>query len=296
MQPCDYVAMSRLLNGKRIAQQMKDQIRKEVNALKHAPSLAAIFVGSDSASRIYVRNKAKGCQEVGINFLAEKLLADISPRELEEKILALNQDLRVDGIILQLPLPCSFPPSHFLRLIDPNKDVDGLHPLNIGLLLSARTNEDVKDVLIPCTAQAVMRLISETGIKLSGKKAVVVGRSNLVGKPVAQLLLLENATVTVCHSKTVHLAQETNQADVLVVAAGSPDLITRDHVKKDAVVIDVGINRVGNKLVGDVRFKEVAEKASWISPVPGGVGPLTVAYLLRNTVRACKFSLKGNSK
>ncbi|MBU1110059.1 bifunctional 5,10-methylenetetrahydrofolate dehydrogenase/5,10-methenyltetrahydrofolate cyclohydrolase, partial [Patescibacteria group bacterium] len=167
--------------------------------------------------------------------------------------------------------------------INPQKDVDGLHPLNQGLLFSARSKDELGSVLLPCTAHAVLRLIKETGINLEGRKAVIVGRSSLAGKPIAYLLLLENMTVTICHSKTTDLAKETSSADVLVVAAGTPKLISREHVKKGAVVIDVGINRLGDKLVGDVDFEAVKEKVSYITPVPGGVGPLTVAYLLKNT-------------
>ncbi|MBU1110750.1 bifunctional 5,10-methylenetetrahydrofolate dehydrogenase/5,10-methenyltetrahydrofolate cyclohydrolase, partial [Patescibacteria group bacterium] len=252
--------MTKILNGTAIADFIKREIKEDISRLARAPGLAVILAGDDPASRIYVNHKRKACAEVGIDLFEVHLPANVSAADLEKEIVSLNQNPRINGVILQLPLPPHLNSARFTPLINPQKDVDGLHPLNQGLLFSARRKNELGSVFLPCTAQAVLRLIEETGINLEGRKAVIVGRSNLVGKPIACLLLLENMTVTICHFKTTDLAKETSFADVLVVAAGTPKLISKEHVKKGAVVIDVGINRLGDKLVGDVDFEAVKEK------------------------------------
>ncbi|OQX51420.1 hypothetical protein B5M47_01035 [candidate division CPR3 bacterium 4484_211] len=298
--------MSSVLDGRKIADKVLAEIKEEVAALPRPPGLAVVLIGRDPASRLYVKNKQKAAEQVGISCYVVRFPENVSIKRVKQEIAALNKASAIDGIILQLPFPSlSFPdavprpdPLCFLRLIDPAKDIDGLHPLNLGRLCSLKeaapisisSDPNLPNLLVSPTAQAVMKLIRETGIDLAGKKAVVVSRSNLVGKPAALLLLLQDATVTVCHSKTLDLVRETSQADILVAAAGVPGLITKKHIKKGAIVIDVGINRVDDRLVGDVRFNEVKQKAGWITPVPGGVGPLTVAYLLGNVVRAFKLS------
>ncbi|MBU0708741.1 bifunctional 5,10-methylenetetrahydrofolate dehydrogenase/5,10-methenyltetrahydrofolate cyclohydrolase [Patescibacteria group bacterium] len=278
--------MAVVLNGKKIAAEITQEIKQEVAKLDRPPKLAVLLVGEDQASQRYVDYKRGACREVGIGFQVVRLPAGVNAIKVKEELCRLNQQVDVDGLILQLPLPVlagedsPTPILRFTRLISSHKDVDGLNQISTALLSS--------EIFLPATAQAVMRLIRETKVSLEGKKAVVVGRSQMVGKPVAQLLLLENATVTVCHSKTKDLAAETKQADILVAAAGVPGLISDRHVKEGAVVIDVGFNWIKNKITGDVCFQEVKDKASWITPVPGGVGPLTVAYLLKNVLQTAK--------
>ena len=278
---------AQILDGKALAQKIRTQLQVRVQNLQaqigRPPGLAVLMVGDNPASAVYVRNKEKACSKVGITSFGKHFPADTSAAELEQAIAELNQDDRVDGILVQLPLPNHLDSVALLHQIDPAKDADGLHPVNLGKLVRAEVG------LRSCTPAGVMELLQEYQIPLSGKKAVVVGRSILVGKPLALMLLEQNATVTVAHSRTQDLAAVCRDADILVAAVGKPELITAEMVKPDAVVIDVGINRIedsqGNsRLVGDVAFESVAEVASYITPVPGGIGPMTVAMLLKNTV------------
>ena len=283
------MSASKLLDGKALAQKIRSELTKRVANLEpkagRPPGLAVLMVGDNPASAVYVRNKEKACQKVGIASMGRHFPADATQAELEEAIAMLNQDERVDGILVQLPLPKHLDSISLLRCIDPDKDADGLHQVNLGKLVRSEFG------LRSCTPAGVMRLLQEYNIPIAGKKAVVIGRSILVGKPVALMLLEQNATVTMAHSRTQDLAAVCRDADILVAAVGKPEMITRDMVKENVVVIDVGINRVAakegkSKLVGDVAFEEVAEIASYITPVPGGIGPMTVAMLLSNTVQS----------
>lgn len=271
-----------IIDGKALAKEKRAEIAKQVEALKEkgvTPGLAVVLVGEDPASQIYVRNKHKACEEVGIYSRKITLPEETTEEELLKIIDELNNDPEIDGILVQLPLPKHIDPDKVILSISPDKDVDGFHPVNAGRLLTGQ------DGFFPCTPLAVMELIKSAGVDVSGKEAVVVGRSNIVGKPVSMLLLRENATVTICHSKTKDLADVCRRADILVAAVGRPEMITSDYVKEGAVVIDVGINRVGEKkVVGDVAFDEVKDKAAYITPVPGGVGPMTITMLLYNTL------------
>ncbi len=278
---------AQILDGKALAQKIRTQLQVRVQNLQaqigRPPGLAVLMVGDNPASAVYVRNKEKACSKVGIASFGKHFPADTSAAELEQAIAELNQDDRVDGILVQLPLPNHLDSVALLHQIEPIKDADGLHPVNLGKLVRAEVG------LRSCTPAGVMELLQEYQIPLSGKKAVVVGRSILVGKPLALMLLEQNATVTIAHSRTQDLAAVCRDADILVAAVGKPELITAEMVKPDAVVIDVGINRIedsqGNsRLVGDVAFDSVAAVASYITPVPGGIGPMTVAMLLKNTV------------
>lgn len=271
-----------IIDGKALAKEKRAEIAKQVEALKKkgvTPGLAVVLVGEDPASQIYVRNKHKACEEVGIYSRKITLPEETTEEEILKIIDELNNDPEIDGILVQLPLPKHIDPDKVILSISPDKDVDGFHPVNAGRLLTGQ------DGFFPCTPLAVMELIKSAGVDVSGKEAVVVGRSNIVGKPVSMLLLRENATVTICHSKTKDLADVCRRADILVAAVGRPEMITSDYVKEGAVVIDVGINRVGEKkVVGDVAFDEVKDKAAYITPVPGGVGPMTITMLLYNTL------------
>lgn len=275
-----------IIDGKALAKQKRaemTQIVQELKAMGVTPGLAVVLVGEDPASEIYVRNKHKACEEVGIYSRVIKLPEDTKEEDLLKLIDELNQDNALDGILVQLPLPKQINPDKVIERILPNKDVDGFHPVNAGKLLTGQTG------FVSCTPLGILELIKSTGIDISGKEAVVIGRSNIVGKPVAHLLLQENATVTICHSKTKNLKEVCQRADILVAAVGKPQLITADYVKEGAVVIDVGINRLSDgKLVGDVAFETVKEKASYITPVPGGVGPMTITMLLSNTLLSAK--------
>jgi methylenetetrahydrofolate dehydrogenase (NADP+) / methenyltetrahydrofolate cyclohydrolase len=285
---------AQILDGKALAQKIQLQLKERIQALEpkigRPPGLAVIMVGDNPASAVYVRNKERACEKVGIASFGRHFPTQTSYEELKGAIEALNQDSRVDGILVQLPLPDHLDAVALLHTIHPDKDADGLHPTNLGRLV--RTEAGLRS----CTPAGVMRLLQEYKIELSGKHAVVVGRSILVGKPLALMLLEENATVTIAHSRTQDLGSMTRQADILVAAVGRPNLIAADMVKPGAVVIDVGINRVEkdgeSKLVGDVDFMAVAEVAQYITPVPGGIGPMTVAMLLSNTVESYekKFS------
>ena len=279
-----------ILDGKSVANKVKAEVKEQVDAFiaQHgrAPSLHVVLVGEDPASQVYVRNKGKAAKKVGIAGVTHTLPADTPQAELMQLVSELNADPGVDGILVQLPLPKGLAEQPVLDLIDPGKDVDGLHAVNAGLLSAGR------DALVACTPQGCMRLIAETGIALKGMDAVVVGRSNLVGKPVAQLLLQQHATVTIAHSRTRELDALCRRADVLVAAVGRAQMVKGDWIKPGAVVIDVGINRLDDgRLVGDVDFDGAKERASAITPVPGGVGPMTIAYLLQNTVLAAKARL-----
>jgi methylenetetrahydrofolate dehydrogenase (NADP+) / methenyltetrahydrofolate cyclohydrolase len=272
-----------IIDGKAVAARVRAEVAAEVAALDTQPGLATILVGDDPASAVYVRMKREDSAEVGIESLHHEPGGDVSAGELAELIQSLNADERVHGILLQLPLPAHLDQDDFISLIDPGKDVDGLTTANAGLLMHARP-----EALVPCTPAGVMELLADAGVELSGARAVVLGRSILVGKPVAQLLLAANSTVTQCHSRTRDLPAVCREADVLIAAVGSPGLVTADMVREGAVVIDVGTNRTDDGLVGDVDFNAVQERAGAITPVPGGVGPMTRAMLLVNTVKVAK--------
>lgn len=279
-----------LIDGKAISAKVKEEVKNEAAQLTEKgviPCLAVILVGDDKASQTYVNSKEKACKACGIRSLKYTLEANTSESALIDLIQSLNENDEVDGILVQLPLPKHIDENKILEKISCEKDVDGFHAVNVGRLVSGL------DGFVPCTPCGIMRLFKEYGIEVSGKNAVVIGRSNIVGKPMANLLLNANATVTVTHSKTQNLAKITKDADVIVVAIGKPNFLKADMVKNGAVVIDVGINRLeNNKLVGDVDFENVANKCSFITPVPGGVGPMTIAMLLKNTIKSAKNRLK----
>ncbi len=271
-----------LIDGKKTSEKIRAELAEEVKNMPREVGLAVIIVGDDAASQVYVRNKEKACQQLGIQSYRYSFPSAITEEELKKTIADLNADKRINGILVQLPLPKHLNERRILECIATEKDVDGFSANQIGKLLLG------EDCLVSCTPQGIMKLLSEYGISVAGKHAVVVGRSNIVGKPISLLLLQANATVSVCHSKTADLAAITKQADILVVAIGKAKFITADMVKEGAVVIDVGINRVDGKLYGDVDFENVAPLCSYITPVPGGVGPMTRAELLVNTVSAAK--------
>jgi len=273
----------KIIDGKKIAQNLRKDIAQQVKTLERAPGLAVILVGDDPASAVYVRNKDNACKEVG--FYSEKINkpAGITQQQLLDEVVRLNNDDRIDGILVQLPLPKHLDANLIIETISPQKDVDGFHSENIGKLMQN------KSYLRPCTPKGVMTMLATTGIDLAGKDCVVVGASNIVGRPMLMELLNARATVTICNSKTQDLSGKLRRADVVVAAVGVPQIIQGDWIKPGAVVIDVGINRLENgKLVGDVDFDAAAEQASWITPVPGGVGPMTIATLLENTLTAYK--------
>lgn len=275
---------AKILNGKIAAAEARQLCRDYLNKKGVKPGLVIITIGDDPASAVYVRNKIKACEECGIHVKHHKFPDDLREKEVIKDIIFLaNEDPSVAGIMIQLPLPDGWDSRELMELIDPRKDVDGLTYTNIGMLWSG------KAMHYPCTAKGIDYLLHENGIDFAGKHVVVVGRSDIVGKPMAAIALENNATVTICHSKTKNLAEHTKMADILVVAVGKPRLITGDMVKPGAVVVDVGINRTENGLVGDVDFDSVAEVAAWITPVPGGVGPMTVAMLMNNVARALDF-------
>lgn len=277
-----------ILDGAAISQHLKKEVAQEAKQLHRKPGLAVVLVGDDPASKIYVNSKEKACDEVG--FHSEKIILNgATPQQkLEETIVELNHHPEIDAILVQLPLPQHIDENRIISLIDPAKDVDCLNPYNLGRLMTLRQSIPMSELLAPCTPKGIIRLIKETGIEIAGKKAVVVGRSQLVGKPVAMLLLAEDATVTICHSHTMDLIQQCLEADILVAAAGRPHLITGNIIKPGSVVIDVGINRTTQGLAGDVEFDSAQQVAGWITPVPGGVGPMTIACLLENTLILAK--------
>lgn len=276
--------MAKILDGKAVSQRIKDELKIEVENLKKEGKmvgLAVIIVGDNPASRIYVNNKKKACEQLGIHSEEFALPAETTEEELKALVEKLNVDDSIDGILVQLPLPKHINEEAVINTISAKKDVDAFHPSNVGKIMIG--NYD----FLPCTPAGVMELIAESGISVEGKNCVVVGRSNIVGKPQAMLLLQKNGTVTICHSRTKDLAAVTREADILVAAVGVPELIKGDMIKEGAVVIDVGMNRLPDKkLVGDVDFAECEKKAAAITPVPGGVGPMTIAMLMKNTVKA----------
>ena len=275
-----------LIDGKKVSAEIRGRLEKETAELKtttgRAPGLATVLVGEDPASAVYVRNKNKICHEVGFQSFGQNLPAETTEEELLDIIKKLNSNDEVNGILVQLPLPGHIDSEKILLSIDPEKDVDGFHPINVGKLAIGNA------LLTPCTPTGIIALLDYYKIEIPGKHAVVLGRSNIVGKPVAHLLLQRHATVTICHSKTKNMQQVTRHADILIAAVGRPHFVNSDMVKEDVVVIDVGINRVDGKLTGDVEFDTVAEKAGFITPVPGGVGPMTIALLMENTLKAFK--------
>ena len=274
--------MARIIDGKKISLQIKDELKERVQALKEKGrevTLAVIQVGEDPASSVYVRNKKKGCEYIGIGSLSYELPEDIPMQELLALIGELNESEDVNGILVQLPLPSHMDEDAVIRAISPQKDVDGFHPQSVGALCIGQPG------FVSCTPAGIIQLLKRSGIEIAGKECVVLGRSNIVGKPMGILLLRENGTVTIAHSKTENLKEVTSRADILIAAVGKPKMITREYVKEGAVVIDVGINRDGdNKLCGDVDFEDVEPVCSAITPVPGGVGPMTIAMLLYNCV------------
>lgn len=276
--------MAQLIDGKLISTQIKDELRDKVATLKEQgiiPCLAVIQVGNDPASSVYVNNKKKACAYIGIESLSYELEEAVSQEELLTLIEKLNQDDKVNGILVQLPLPKHIDENAVIHAISPEKDVDGFHPETVGNMCIGTKG------FLPCTPAGVIQLLKRSGIEIDGKECVVVGRSNIVGKPMAMLLLRENGTVTITHSKTKDLKEVTKRADILVVALGKPKFITKEYVKEGAVVIDVGIHRnENNKLCGDVDFEDVIDKVSAITPVPGGVGPMTIAMLMDNCVKS----------
>jgi len=280
---------ARIIDGKALAAELRAALKPAVAALAARgarPGLAAIVVGDDAASRVYVRNKIRACEETGVRSESHALPAQASEQAILERVAALNADARVHGILVQLPLPRGVNAERVLAAVSPAKDVDGFHADNLGLLLRGRPR------FVPCTPAGVVRLLEHAGVPLAGRRAVVIGRSSVVGKPLALLFLQKDATVTICHSKTLHLAALAREADVLVAAAGVPRLVGAEMVKPGACVVDVGIHRgEDGKLVGDVDAAAVAPIAGWLTPVPGGVGPMTVAMLVANTVRATELAL-----
>ena len=281
--------MAKLLMGKEVSARIKAELKTEVENLKKEginPGLAVIIVGEDPASQVYVRNKERACEECGIYSEKYALTAETTQEELLKLIDELNNKSSISGILVQLPVPKHIDEKTIINAIAPNKDVDAFHPVNVGKIMVG--NYD----FVPCTPAGVMELIKESGIDVSGKECVIVGRSNIVGKPQAMLLLHQNGTVTICHSKTKNLAEKTKNADILVAAVGIPNFIKGDMIKEGAVVIDVGINRLENKkLCGDVEFESAEKVAGAITPVPGGVGPMTIAMLMKNTVKAAILNL-----
>lgn len=291
--------MAKIIDGKAVAEEMREEMKTQVEELKEkyglTPGLAVVLVGEDPASQVYVRNKARACDKLGVFSEEYRLPADYQEEKLLELIEKLNQNPKIHGILVQLPLPKQIDEERVLTAIDPAKDVDGFHPVNVGRLMIGKPG------FLPCTPHGIQQLLLRSGIEIEGKHVVVVGRSNIVGKPVAMILVQKktgaNATVTICHTRTRDMAYHTRQADILIAAAGRPSTITAEMVKEGVVVIDVGVNRVedptaprGYRLAGDVDFEAVSKKASAISPVPGGVGPMTITMLMHNTIQAAKMS------
>ena len=279
--------MAKIIDGKEVSAQVKEQVKEEAAQLKAATGLqvglAVVIVGNNPASRVYVNNKKKACEAVGFQSFEYALDEDTTQEELLELVEVLNENPQVNGILVQLPLPKQIGEKAIINAISPDKDVDAFHPSNVGRIMIGSY------AFLPCTPAGVMELIASTGVSVSGKNCVVIGRSNIVGKPMAMLLLHQNGTVTICHSRTQNLKEICAQADILVAAVGKANFVTADMVKEGAVVIDVGMNRLDNgKLCGDVDFAAVEPKAGYITPVPGGVGPMTIAMLMRNTLTAAK--------
>ena len=279
-----------VISGKELAQQKRLEIKKEVDQLREKgvqPGLAVILVGEDPASQSYVRAKKRACEETGIYSLLDELPVTISEEELLHKIEQLNEDDSIDGILVQLPLPDHISEKKMIETVRPEKDVDGFHPMNIGRMMTGQ------EAFLPCTPYGIIEMIKSRGLSIEGKHAVIVGRSNIVGKPVGQLLLNESATVTYCHSRTRNMAEFTRSADILIVAVGKERFIHGEDIQSGAIVIDVGVNRNSEgRLIGDVDFDSAEQKASYITPVPGGVGPMTITMLLKNTVHSAQRRVK----
>ena len=278
-----------ILDGKSMAQDIRKELKSRVQSLtdEHGlrPGLAVLMAGDDPASKIYVKNKIKACEDLHIYSEMHALPHDVPQADILILIRELNARENIDGILVQLPLPRHLPFAEITQTINPEKDVDGLHPFTLGKLLLGQ------ETFLPCTPMGILEILRRSDTRISGKEAVIIGRSSIVGKPLALLLLREDATVTICHSKTENISSVSRRADILVVAAGRPGMVTADYIKEGAVVIDVGINRVDGKVVGDVNSHEAGKKASAITPVPGGVGPLTIAMLMQNTVRSAEMRL-----
>ena len=279
--------MTQIIDGKKISAEIKDELKQEVAAMKAEGkeiALAVIQVGEDRASSVYVRNKKKACEYIGITSVSYEIPEDSTQQELLDLVEKCNKDPKINGILVQLPLPPHMDEDAVIHAIDPKKDVDGFHPVSVGNMVIGN------DGFLPCTPAGIIELLKRSGVEIGGKECVVVGRSNIVGKPMSMLLLRENGTVTVCHSRTRNLREVCSRADILVVAVGRPKFIDASYVKEGAVIIDVGIHRnENNKLCGDVDFDAVKEKTSAITPVPGGVGPMTIAMLMKNCVQSKKL-------
>jgi methylenetetrahydrofolate dehydrogenase (NADP+)/methenyltetrahydrofolate cyclohydrolase len=285
--------MATIIDGKALAKKIREELKEECNELranKIIPKLAVIMVGNNPASKVYVRNKSKACDEIGIEYEEHLLESNVTQQELDELIKKLNDDKKVNGILLQSPIPEHLDINQAFKTITYKKDVDGFTPSSVGKLTIG------EDTFISCTPYGVMKMFEEYNIDLTGKDVVIIGRSNIVGKPLAQCCLSKNATVTVCHSKTKNLKEHTKRADILIAAIGKAKFVTKDMVKEGAVVIDIGINRnEDGKLVGDVDFENVEKIASYITPVPGGVGPMTIAMLMNNVIKATKEQYNKNT-
>lgn len=278
--------MAEIIDGKNLAKEIRESLKVEANKLKEKgiiPHLSVIMVGDNDASKVYVRNKSRACEEIGIEFKEYLLPNDTKQEELISLIEKLNKDKNVNGILLQSPIPKPLNIQEAFNTIDPKKDVDGFNPYNVGNLCIGQ------DGFIPCTPYGIMKMFEKYNIEIDGRKVAIIGRSNIVGKPMAQCMLAKNATVTICHSRTKELKKEVKDADIIIAAAGKRNIVTVDMVKEGAVIIDVGMNRNDEgKLCGDVDFKKLKEKASYITPVPGGVGPMTIAMLMSNVIKATK--------
>ncbi|PID23012.1 bifunctional methylenetetrahydrofolate dehydrogenase/methenyltetrahydrofolate cyclohydrolase FolD [Sporosarcina sp. P3] len=285
---------SKKIDGKAIGQEIRNELKEEVASLVAQgvqPGLAVILVGENSASETYVKNKEKSSKEAGMKSVLTKLPETVSEEELLAEVEKLNEDDTIDGILVQLPLPKHIDENKVIRAISPEKDVDGFHPMNVGKMLIGQ------ETFLPCTPYGIMQLLERSNVDIAGKHAVIIGRSNIVGKPMGQLLLQKDATVTYCHSRTEDLKKFTQQADILIVAIGIAKFITGDYIKEGAVVIDVGMNRDENgKLCGDVDYESAEKQASAITPVPGGVGPMTITMLLKNTVESAENKLKARTQ
>jgi len=281
--------MTLILDGKLVAQTIKDQLKTKVANLKNKPGLAVVLVGSDPASQVYVRNKEKACSEIGYFSQKIELPETVSEEKLINTVIQLNKDPKIHGILVQFPLPANlrYLEEKVTNTIDPTKDVDCFHPFNVGKLMTTKTLDE--NLIMPCTPYGVIKILEHYQITIAGKHVVILGRSNLVGKPEASMMLTKDATVTICHSKTVNLAEITSQADILIEAIGKPEFVTGDMIKDGAVIIDVGINRTEKGLVGDVNLTQVESKVSAITPVPGGVGPMTIAILMENVYKTSQF-------
>lgn len=277
--------MAIILDGKKVSNQIYTELKNKIDNEKIKAKLAVIHIGDDEPSKIYIRNKNKVCKQLGIDFVEYKFESSITENELISLITKLNKDSSISGILLQNPLPSTIDAKNVFNIINPKKDVDGFNPINIGKLVIG------DPLFIPCTPNGIIKLLEYYNIKIEGKKVVILGRSNIVGKPLVQCLLNKNATITICHSKTQNLKSETKQADILISAVGKPKFIKQDWIKKDTIIIDVGINRDSNgEICGDIDFDDVKDKASYITPVPGGIGPMTIAMLMQNTIIAATIN------